>query len=252
MKKGKLQKKGGRRTGSKGRLRQTAVAAAVLLAAGTAVGAGYAAFSSRGEAAENVFTIQAGEAGGEIENDKNKGTGVVEPDWPTEDTNNNGVPDRAENLQPGSVVPKNPKFVSPLSYDAWVALKVEVPAASFRIAGEDADAVHDCVTLEKLNEDGRWELLNSTVSKTEGKNSVYYYGYKSIVKGKQKGETKGGETSYLFQNIRVPDITSLSLKADGTGFSGSVKVTPYAVQAEGYENVQAARGILMEVAEIKG
>lgn len=231
-----------------GNTRRAVIVAAAMLAGGTAVGAGYAAFSARGTATENSFTIQAGEEGGEIETDDGKGTGVVEPDWPTEDKDGNGVPDAAEDLQPGAVVPKNPKFVSPLSYDAWIAMKVEVPAASFRTSGQSAERVQDCVTLEQLNSDAKWELLYQKKASAEGQHSVYYYAYKTVVPGKKPGAVRGGETSCLFQSIKVPDITSLSLKSDGKGFSGSVRVTPYSVQAEGYETAAAAKELFMSLA----
>lgn len=232
-------------------LRRAAIAAAAVLAGGTAVGAAYAAFSGRGTATENSFTIQAGEEGGKIETDKDKGTGVVETEWPTEDKDGNGIPDAAEDLQPGSVVPKNPRFVSPLSYDAWVALKVEVPAANFKIAGQTTERVQDCVSLEQLNADKKWELLFQSKASEEGGHSIYYYVYKSIVSGKKQGALKGGETSSLFQSIRVPDITALSLKSNGKGFSGSVRVTPYSVQAEGYETAVSAKGLFMSLAGLK-
>lgn len=230
------------------RLRRAAIAAAALLAGGTAVGAAYAAFSGRGTATENSFTIQAGEAGGKIETDEEKGMGVVEPDWPTEDKDGNGTPDAAEDLQPGAVVPKNPKFVSPLSYDAWIAMKVEVPAASFKTEGQSAEKVQDCVTLEQLNADKKWELLYQEKASEEGRHSIYYYAYKSIVAGKKPGALRGGETSSLFQSIKVPDITSLSLKGDGKGFSGNVRVTPYSVQTEGYESAVSAKALFMSLA----
>lgn len=246
-------KRGGKQRiqGGDGRMKAAAMAIGLLLSAGTAVGVGYAAFSAKGEAAENKFTIQAGESGGKIENEDKTGTGVVEPGWPTEDKDKDGIPDEAENLQPGSVVPKNPKFVSPLSYDAWVALKVEVPATVFQIEGDSEASVHDCVSLQELNKDGKWTLLYQKKTTVDGDRSVYYYGYQEIVKGKKKGETRGGETGYLFQSIRVPDIVSLSVKKDGTGFSGNVSVTPYAVQAEGYGEITDAKAILMSLAGLK-
>ena len=229
-------------------IRRGAVALALLMSAGVAAGAGYAAFSASGETTRNTFTIQAGQEEGKIDNDEDNGTGVVEPDWPDQDEDGNGIPDDAENLQPGSAVPKNPKFVSPLSYDAWVALKVEVPAASFRIGGDTKYTVHDCVILTQLNQDKKWELLYQKLAKKEGESSVYYYGYKDVVAGRRDGEKRGGETSFLFQGIQVPDITSISEKEDGTGFSGSVLVTPYAVQREGYESISEAGGLLKELA----
>ena len=233
------------------RLRRAAIAAAAVLAGGTAVGAAYAAFSGRGTATENSFTIQAGEEGGKIETDEDKGTGVVEPEWPTEDKDGNGTPDAAEDLQPGAVVPKNPKFVSPLSYDAWIAMKVEVPAASFKTSGQTAERVQDCVTLEQLNADQKWELLHQKKAAKEGEHSVYYYAYKSVVPGKKPGAVRGGETSSLFQSIKVPDITALSLKSNGKGFSGSVRVTPYSVQSEGYESAASAKDLFMSLAGLR-
>lgn len=240
----------GIRSLNRGNRKRFAIIAAAVLGTLTAVGAIYAAFSAIGTAAENTFTLQAGESEGRIENDEKKGTGVVETEWPKEDKDGNGIPDQAENLQPGAVVPKNPKFVSPLTYDAWIAMKVEVPVALFQLKGEEEAAVHDCVTLKELNQDQKWELLYEKQAEAEGEKSVYYYAYKETIAAKAEGAEKGGETGYLFQSIQVPDIISLPAGENGIGFSGSVSVTPYALQAEGYETALSAKEMLLSLADI--
>ena len=56
-------------------IRRGAVALALLMSAGVAAGAGYAAFSASGETTRNTFTIQAGQEEGKIDNDEDNGTG---------------------------------------------------------------------------------------------------------------------------------------------------------------------------------
>lgn len=192
-----------------------ALALCGILTCGGVVGGAYALYSGMTSTTENTFTIKAGKSN---ETDEAKIGTITEDKWD---------PDNADNLGPNQEVEKNPKFTSNAEYEAWCIVKVEIPTVSMKVGTETTAAVHDAVTLEGVDTSG-WTKVGEKVSSTAGTNSVYYYGYKTVL-------NKGDVTSELFTSIKVPDISELS-----SNLTDSVDVSATIIQAEGYASVDAA------------
>ena len=185
----------------------------------TAITGAFAYFSGTAATKENVFTIVAGEKG-----DDTAGT-IEEPNWPTEDTDTDGIPDAAEDLTPGSEVNKDPQLTSNVDYESWVFLKVEVPTLNAQMeADSGVDKVYDSVTYQINGAD--WVDVTASVdgagkSDTAGEKSVYVYAY-------NKKLAAGGKTSALFDKITVPEFTKTEAVNDSVDVSGAL------IQTEGY------------------
>ena len=128
---------------------------------------------------------------------------------------------------PNQIVPKNPKFVSNVEYDAWCIMKVTVPTEIMKIGGEDTATVYDMVNLYGLDTTN-WTLMKALKSSKDGTDSVYYYGYNKTL-------AKGDETSELFTAIQVPDISEL-----GSNVTDTVNVAVHVIQSAGYPIIQDA------------
>ena len=186
-----------------------------MLVCGGTVGGAYALYTGLSDTTANQFTIKAGKL---AESDGDKVGEIEEDKWDAEN---------AGDLMPNSEVEKNPKFISNAEYEAWCIMKVSIPTASMKIGGENTASVYDAVSLKGLDLDN-WSLVGEKKSSTVGKNSVYYYGYKTT-------RAKGEETTELFTSIKVPDISELE-----TNLTDTVDVAVHVVQAEGYETVAQA------------
>lgn len=184
-----------------------------LSVSGIAAGV-YAMYSGTTKTTENIYTIKAGAAG---ETEQEKVGYVTEDKWKAED---------ATNLGPNQKIPKNPKFTSTAEYELWSIMQVDVPVAEFAL-GDGQAAVQDVVTLGGLDLDG-WQLLGGITSDDPGLKSTYYYGYKTVL-------NKNDSTTELFQELQVPNISSLD-----ENYTGSVDVTVHIIQAVGNPTVEDA------------
>ena len=187
--------------------KKNAVVLTGLLGAATIAGT-VAYYSGFTQTEENRFTIVAGE-----KNQSGAGT-IEEPSW---------NPDDATDLQPNATVPKDPSIMSNLEYDAWAFIKVEMPTVSAQVEGDSADKVYDA--FDYIYNSNDWVLIsteNSGKSDTAGTDSVYIYAYKTPL-------TAGSQTSTLFDEMTVPDYTKLR-----NGLEGSVDLTGYLIQTEGF------------------
>ena len=135
-------------------------------------------------------------------------------------------------------MPKDPSIRSNLEYDAWAFIKVEMPTVSAQVEGEDAETVHDAFNY--VVNDG-WELIeveDSGQSDIAGTDSVYIYAYKTPL-------AAGNQTSTLFDEMTVPDYTKLL-----NGLEGSVDITGYLIQTEGFASyTDAAKELGFEGSE---
>lgn len=154
------------------------VAAAVLL-----IGGAFAYFSGQAETKANNFSIVAG---GDEENGPIR---IEEPNWD---------PSKAVDIEPGQLIGKDPKVVSQAEYDGWVTVRVSVPTIEAQKNDDTEYKVYDIFDL--VDVDSSFTLLNSEVSDTAGKDSVYYYGYNNILESE-------AETPSLFKKLQMQDFT---------------------------------------------
>ncbi len=190
------------------------------LTCGGVIGGAYALFSGNTAATENSFEIVAGAAG---ETDASKVGYITEDGW---DAAVDADANYAKGLMANSTITKDPKFTSNAEYEAYVVMKVDIPAVSMKV-GEDATAkVQDVFVPGTLGTN--WALKQSDVATTAGTNSSYYYVYADTLE-------KNDETSELFQEMTVPNITELAVTLEDT-----VDVTAYIIQAEGHDSADAA------------
>ena len=203
--------------------KKNAVVLTGLLGAATIAGT-VAYYSGFTQTEENQFTIVAGE-----KNQSGAGT-IEEPSW---------NPDDATDLQPNATVPKDPSIKSNLEYDAWAFIKVEMPTVSAQVEGDNADKVYDA--FDYIYNSNDWILIsteNSGKSDTAGTDSVYIYAYKNPL-------AAGGQTTTLFDEMTVPDYTKLL-----NGLEGSVDITGYLIQTEGFASyTDAAKELGFEASE---
>lgn len=155
-----------------------------VLAGALLIGGAFAYFSGRAQTAENNFNIVKG-------GDPDDGDPIVinEPAWNAEN---------AVDVEPGQIIAKDPSVESLAEYDGWVIVKVSIPSILAQKEGDEEYKVYDVFTLEGLNETD-FTLLDSAVSTEAGTNSVYYYGYNTILASK-------AETSDLFSTIQMQNF----------------------------------------------
>ena len=185
--------------------KKTIIAAIVLLLI-AAVGGAIAYFTDT-ETATNTFTIG------------NVNITLSEPHWSTTDSNNNNVPDAAENISPGVTVAKDPTITNDsATAPAYVYAKVEIPCSS------DSTPV-ELFTLNSIG--SGWTLMTDGACTSGKATKVYNYGTASAM----TALTAGSSTPAVFSSI------SLNNAVDGSqqGLSGNknVVVTGYGVQTNG-------------------
>ena len=170
----------------------------------------YAFFSGKAETVNNRFEIAAGSM------NEDGAISIEEPLWDVTDEDGDGIPDAAQNLQPGSVVNKNPSVKSRVEYDGWVVMRVTMPKTLAALEKGQTPAKTEVFDLISLNETD-FVLLDSV---TDGEDfSQYYYGYKRILKA-------GASTEDLFGKIRVKDFAVVK-----EAFAGSVDIDAKITQA---------------------
>ena len=156
------------------------------------IGGAFAYFSGTAEQKKNNYSVVKGGQEGPIE--------VIEPKWDPTDSNSDGIPDKAEDVEPGQLVSKDPQIHSKCEYDGWVVVKVSVPTISAELNG--TTGVYDTFDLIGVDTTN-FKLLKSTVSTDASKKSVYYYGYKKILPAGQTSEE-------LFKQLKMKEFTLIS------------------------------------------
>ena len=204
------------------------------------IGGAFAYFSGTAEQKQNNFTVVAGGQAGPIK--------ITEPEWDKlPDTNNNKIPDKAEDIEPGQLVTKDPCVESICDYDGWVVMKVSVPTISAQKNTDTKDKVYDVFTLagydtpEGFNSDDFVALTASnSVSTATTKKSVYYYGYKKVLKAHDI-------TPPLFKKLKMQEFVMISAaKKDSVDIDAVIiqKINPST--GEEFKNVQEAFDIVTD------
>lgn len=185
---------------------------AILLMLCFAIGGTFAYLTYRTDKITNTISL------GEIKIE------LTETEWTSlKDENENSVPDIAEYVFPGQIIPKNPKVENTGKNNAFVYLKVTVPKKSVRYINEnnqiieaDSTKPKDLFTYEINNE---WFLFMSDTSNTDY--NEYYYYYNNEL-------SPSSSTPTLFDEIVTLDI----IEGQIDELTTSVTVNAYGIQAD--------------------
>lgn len=115
-------------------------------------------------------------------------------------------PDNGKNISPRTEIAKNPKVTNTGSLDAWIFLKVRNPKKSIVTVDNKTKRKKPATDVElfSFTPNSKWEL----VSKTDNGSEVeYVYGYKDIVKAKDK-------TVSLFDTVKLVNYLEGSIDKD--------------------------------------
>lgn len=205
--------------------KKTIIAAAILLM--IFVVGGTIAYFTDTDTKTNTFTIG------------NVDITLTEAGWDTlPDTNNNDIPDAAEDMLPGESVTKDPLINNVSTKNpAYVFAKVEVPCTTI---------VAPATTSEELftyTVNAGWtELTTAQVACTSGGTAthVYYYGTNGTLTELAKAANASTPTSTT--NPVFSSITLLSTLKGNEGLTGNkeVVVTGYGIQTEGLASTTPA------------
>ena len=116
------------------------------------------------EAVSNVFVV------GEVKID------LQEPKWESSiDSNDNGIPDYAENIVPNATIVKDPQIKNTGNNNAYVYIKVKVPAKKVVVADSNGKVKNEGnPTDTQLFTYARKDNLNDS-NEIESYTYVYYY-----------------------------------------------------------------------------
>lgn len=184
--------------------RKTIIAAIVLLCV-FLVGGAIAYFTDT-DTKTNTFTI------GNID------ITLSEPSWSTTDSDQNGVPDAAENLMPGQTLAKDPTITNDSTNNAaYVFAKVEIPCSS------DATPLE---VFELRTIGSGWTLMTDGACTSGKATKIYNYGTASAM----TSLAAGSSTTPVFSVVAVNNGIS-----SDSGLTGNqnVVVTGYGIQADG-------------------
>lgn len=166
-----------------------------------------------------------------------------EPNFPTKDSDGNGVPDDCELMIPYKTIPKDPKIKNVGNNDAVVFFKVVAPVESLTLIGDDgqqqAAKLADLFWF-KQNGDGddahannfnaNWieltgidgQVVDCPGVNDEGKGITYIFGYKTRIK-------PGQTTSTLFDKVQNKKYGSTTI---GPNEVENIHIESYAIQAD--------------------
>lgn len=202
------------------------VLAAIILLLMFVVGGAIAYFTDT-DTVTNTFTI------GSVD------ITLTEDGWDAlADTNNNDIPDAAEDMLPGESVTKDPTINNVSTKNpAYVFVKVEVPCTTI---------VAPAVTSEEIFtytvNSGWTELSTAAVACTSGGTAthVYYYGTNGTLTALAKAADASTPTST--SNPLFSSISLLGTLKGNEGLSGQkqVVVTGYGIQTEGLASTAPA------------
>lgn len=159
------------------------VASALLLMAGTGITYAYFTDSS---SKDNIFTV--GSVRSVLHEDK----------WDAyPDTNDNEIPDIAENIIPMKTINKDPQVENTGKNAFYAFIQVDMPMIDAVTVGEDGAKKPQAATeLFRFTPAESWEQLSKTVK--DGK-AIYVFGYKQAV-------APGKTTETLFDTVQFENF----------------------------------------------
>ena len=128
--------------------------------------------------------------------DKDQATNVITVGDVTVDlTETNWKPETGVNILPRTEVAKNPEVTNTGSVDAWIFLKVRSPKKNIITVDNKTKRKKPAADVElfSFTPNSKWELVSKT---DKGSEVEYVYGYKDIVKTKEK-------TQSLFDSVTM-------------------------------------------------
>lgn len=144
------------------------------------------------------------------------------------DTNNDKLPDVAENITPNKVLTKDPAIENTGKNSAWVYLEVKVPSKNIIVAREDGTRLTSADTeLFSFTPGSAWTELNKTISKDE---VIYVYGYSTQL-------APGKITSTLFDTIKFCNAIETQGLEDS---AQKIQIKSMAIQSEQSGTLQEA------------
>lgn len=195
------------------------IIASLVLLLVFAVGGAIAYFTDT-ETKTNTFTVG------------NVDISLTEANWDLTDSNNNNIPDAAENISPGVSVAKDPVITNDsATAPAYLYAKVEIPCTS------DATPV-EIFTLNSIG--SGWNLMTDGACTSGVATKIYNYGTASAM----TALAAGSSTPAVFTNVTLNN----SITGSEQGLSGNknVVVTGYGVQTTGL-TANTPNGIWTEV-----
>lgn len=186
---------------------------------------------------------------------------LVEPNWPEEDTDGNGVPDEAEDVVPNQEISKDPKLINTGENPIFGFIRLTVPVKDVTKVGDNGAILNrdgtenngqsvahapqdlfyfkdaeDDESLHVNNFDPGWIRLASreekntettdagllTASQEVGQ-AVYVFGWKNVI------PANGTATEPLFDKIQLKNIIENEV---ATSQIQNIKVEAFAIQAD--------------------
>jgi predicted ribosomally synthesized peptide with SipW-like signal peptide len=198
---------------------KTKVILCAVAVAGVVGVSGIMAYLTDTDTASNKFTV------GKVD------IQLSEPNWSTTDDDKDGIPDVAQNITPNATIKKDPQVKNIGENDAYIYLKVTVPAKSVITANSDGTLVNggkaQATQLFTYKTNSNWteitskktENKNATTNEVESYTYVYYYNNKVA----PKETTKTLFDSVTFANVIEGQVDSSNQQID---------IEAYAIQAD--------------------
>lgn len=156
---------------------------------------------------------------------------LQEPEWDkATDENGNKIPDYAENIVPNATITKDPKVKNVGKNDAYIYLKVTVPAKSVVTAGADGTLINEGrpqdTQLFTYSKNANWteitpraENRNATTNEIESYTYVYYY-YEKVA--------PNDTTDTLFDRVTFANVVEKPIDSS----EHQIDIEAYAIQAD--------------------
>lgn len=179
---------------------------------------GVFAYLTDTDTADNIFTV------GKVKID------LQEPAWENaEDNNDNGIPDNAENITPNATIAKDPQVKNIGENNAYIYLKVTVPAEELIVADENGILLNNGLAQETqiytYTKNENWtelektENVNEETGKIESYTYVYYYNTELAPEA---------TTDPLFNNVKFANVIEGQVDLS----ENQINIQAYAIQSE--------------------
>ena len=159
---------------------------------------------------------------------------LQEPLWDTgTDSNNNDIPDYAENIAPNSTITKDPQVKNTGKNNAYIYLKVTVPAKEVITVNDDGTPKNNGTATATqlftydLAQNSKWVEItaerktnrNSETNKIESYTYVYYY---------NEEVAPNATTDKLFTQVKYANV----IEGQNDNATVNIDIQAYAIQSE--------------------
>mgnify|MGYP000876252070 FL=1 len=158
---------------------------------------------------------------------------LQEPKWDSAtDSDNNGIPDYAENVVPNAIIEKDPQVKNVGKNDAYVFLKVTVPAKNVITAQENGTLENNgqaqATQLFTYTPNAKWTEItsqrktNTKADSTDIESYTYVYYYNEKV-------APQATTSTLFDTVKFANVIEGQVDSD---LEQQLNIEAYAIQSD--------------------